>query len=330
MTRPTTVAVLGFWHVHASDYAREVREHPDTELVAAWDPEAARGAAGAAELGVEFVPDLAELLARPELDAVTVTTATNEHRDVILAALRAGKHVFTEKLLAPTVEECEELLAAAREHDVALVVSLPQLATSTTRTIRRLIDDGKLGRVTYARVRMAHDGWIRGWLPEQFADKTAAIGGALADLGCHPVYVLQHLLGAQPATVSATYTSVTDHPVEDNASVTLGYPDGAIGVAEASFVTTPGAYAVEVRGTEGSLLFGFGREALIGKGGDLGAESWTEVEPADAGEPPFAEWVRHIATGTRPTDNSSNALELTRLVVAANAAAESGAAISYS
>jgi 1,5-anhydro-D-fructose reductase (1,5-anhydro-D-mannitol-forming) len=329
MTRPTTVAVLGFWHVHAPDYAREVREHPDTELVAVWDPDAERGAVGAAELGVEFTPNLAELLARADLDAVTVTTATNEHRDVILAALRAGKHVFTEKLLAPTVQECEELLAAAREHDVALVVSLPQLATSTTRTIRRLVDDGKLGRITYARVRMAHDGWIGGWLPERFSDKTAAIGGALADLGCHPVYVLQHLLGRRPATVSATYTAVTEHPVEDNACVTLGYANGAIGVAEASFVTTPGAFAVEVRGTLGSLLYGFGREALIGKGSELGADAWTEVEASEPGEPPFREWVRHIMTGSRPTDNSTNALELTRLVVAANSSAESGTAVSY-
>jgi predicted dehydrogenase len=329
MTRPTRVAVLGFWHVHASDYAREVREHPDTELVAAWDPEVPRGTEGAAELGVEFVPDPGELLARADVDAVTVTTATDQHRDVILAALRAGKHVFTEKLLARTVAECEELIDAAREQDVALVVSLPQLATSTTRTIRRLVDEGALGRLTYARVRMAHNGWIGGWLPERFADPKAAIGGALTDLGCHPVYLLQHLLGPRPASVSATYTSVTGKPVEDNATVSLGYADGAIGVAEASFVTTPGAFAVEVRGTAGSLLYGFGREALIGKGDTLGSDAWTDLDPDDAGEPPFAEWVRHLRSGSRATDNLSNAVELTRLVVAANESAASGAAISY-
>ncbi len=329
MTRPTKVAVLGFWHVHAPDYAREVRQHPDTELVAAWDPEALRGREGAAELGVEFVPELDELLTRDDVDAVTVTTATDQHRDVILAALRAGKHVFTEKLLAPTVAECEELVDAARERDMALIVSLPQLATSTTRSIRRLVDEGKLGRLTYARVRMAHNGWIGGWLPERFADPKSAIGGALTDLGCHPVYVLQHLLGPRPTSVQATYTTVTDRPVEDNASVTLGYADGTIGVAEASFVTIPGAYAVEVRGTEGSLLYGFGCEALIGTGDALGSDAWTEVEPADPGEPPFMEWVRHIRSGSRPTDNLRNAVELTRLVVAANQAAATGTTVDY-
>ncbi len=143
------------------------------------------------------------------------------------------------------------------------------------------------------------------------------------------MYVLQHILGPRPASVQATYTSVTGRPVEDNASVTLGYADGAIGVAEASFVTTPGSYAVEVRGTEGSLLFGFGSETLIGKGDTLGSDAWSEVEPAGAGEPPFAEWVRHIRSGSRPTDNLRNAVELTRLVVAANEAAASGTAVDY-
>jgi 1,5-anhydro-D-fructose reductase (1,5-anhydro-D-mannitol-forming) len=84
-----------------------------------------------------------------------------------------------------------------------------------------------------------------------------------------------------------------------------------------------------VRGTEGSLLYGFGREALIGKGDALGSDAWTELEPVDAGEPPFAEWVRHIRSGSRPTDNSRSAVELTRLVVAANEAAASGATVKY-
>jgi len=92
-------------------------------------------------------------------------------------------------------------------------------------------------------------------------------------------------------------------------------------------VTTPGAFAVEVRGTEGSLLYGFGREALLGKGDTLGPDAWTEIDPDQPGEPPFAEWVRHIRSGSRPTDNLRNAVELTRLVVAANESAAAGSAV---
>ncbi len=317
---PRGVAVLGFWHVHADDYARLAAEHPGTRVVAAWDPDAERGREGASRLGVEFVADLGELLARPAVEGVTVTTATDEHPTVIRAALEAGKHVFTEKLLAGATAEAEALVTLAASVERSLVVSLPRLAEPLAVTVRRLVRAGALGELTYARVRMAHDGWIAGWLPERFGDPSAALGGALADLGCHPVYLVQDLLGARPDVVRAAYTRVTDHAVEDNAVVTMAYPGGAIGVAEASFVTTPGAFALEVRGTAGSLLYGFGREALLGKGGALGAD-WTEVplDPAEAS--PFDTWVAAMPTGAPTPANSAAAIELTRLVERAASAA---------
>jgi 1,5-anhydro-D-fructose reductase (1,5-anhydro-D-mannitol-forming) len=326
MTAPLRVAVLGFWHVHADDYARAVREHPDTELVAAWDPDRGRGREGAERLGIEFVAELGDLLARPDVDAVTVTTATNEHPAVIGAALAAGKHVFTEKLLAATVADAEELVELARGDGLALVVSLPQLAAAHTLAARRLIDEGALGDLTFVRFRMAHDGWLAGWLPERFADPDAAIGGALADLGCHPVYLVQHFLGARPETVAATYGSSTGRAVEDNAVVSMRYPHGAIGVAEASFVTVPGAFAFELRGTEGSLLYGYGREVLVGKGALLGDE-WRELDVGEKGEAPFDQWVRAIREDGDTSANTAAAIELTRLVVAANRSAASGRAV---
>ena len=112
VSNPIRVAVLGFWHVHADEYAARVREHPDAELVAVWDDDFARGQAAADAAGVPFVHDLDALLARDDLDAVTVTTATTEHHAIMLRVIQAGKHIFTEKLLAPTVAEAEEVIAA--------------------------------------------------------------------------------------------------------------------------------------------------------------------------------------------------------------------------
>lgn len=321
---PLGIGVAGFWHVHADDYARQATEHPSTRVVAAWDDDEQRGRDGAARLGVPLAADLDELLARPDVDAITVTTATSAHTEVIGRALAAGVAVFTEKLLAPTVAECEALIAASREHGAPLVVSLPRLAEPLVQTATALVDAGALGEVTYARVRMAHDGWIGGWLPERFADPVAAIGGAFADLGCHPAYLVQRILGSRPSEVSAAYGHVTGRAVEDNAVVTCRYPNGAIGIAEASFVTTPGAFALEIRGTEASLLHGFGRDGLIAKGGRFG-EQWTEVPLAEAGTSPFDLWVSAIREGADTSTNLEAALDLTRLVVAANTAAGNAA-----
>src|SRR5690348_5705393 len=90
------VAVLSFWHVHGKDYARDAENHPEVELVAIWDDVPERGQAEAEQRGVRFYSDLNELLAQPDIDGVIVTTPTNIHRDVMVAAARAGKHIFTE------------------------------------------------------------------------------------------------------------------------------------------------------------------------------------------------------------------------------------------
>lgn len=323
MTHPLAVAAIGFWHVHAGDYAKNVQEHPDTTLVAVWDDDEQRGRAAAAAFGVEFVADLDELLARPELDAVTVTTSTDQHRDVIGRAIAAGKHVFTEKILCPTVAESEELIELARRSGVALVVSLPRLSDDYTGAIERILDEGTLGELTYSRVRLAHNGWVAGWLPERFADPEAAIGGALTDLGCHPAYLTRLFHRADPLTISAAYGSVTHRAVEDNAVVTASFPGGRLGVFEASVVTTPGAFTVELRGTEATLLFGFGGERLLAKGGGFG-EEWRELPLPERRPGPFAQWVQHIHDGTVADDNLRHAVELTRMVVAANESAATG------
>lgn len=323
------IGVVGYWHVHANDYAREALDHPRTRLVTGYDPDPALAREGTRARGIEPAADLDALLVNPEVDAVTVTTATSDHTEVIRRAIKAGKHVFTEKLLAPTVAECEALIQEAEAAGVQLVVSLPRLTESPIRAVRGLIDSGDLGTLTYARVRMAHDGWLAGWLPERFADPVTAIGGAFADLGCHPAYLIQHILGSTPVTVTATYGSVSAHAVEDNAVVVAGYADGAVGVAEASFVTTPGAFAFEVRGTRASLLFGFGQEKLTAKGGRFGEQSWSEVELPDAGPHPFRLWIDAIEGRADASANRAAATELTRFVVAANESARAGQTIPY-
>lgn len=329
MQRPLAVAVLGFWHVHAGDYARAAVEHPDTRLAAVWDSDAERGREGADEFGVEFVADLDELLARDDIDAVTVTTSTDMHHEIMTKAIAAGKHVFTEKLLAPTVDQAEAILGVAQARGMIVEVSLPRLYEASTVTSLRLLREGKLGRLTYARVRIAHDGSLADWLPERFYDADEAIGGALADLGCHAVYLVQQFLGAEPETVSATYTSVTGRPVEDNSVVTVAYRRGAIGVAEASFVTVPGAFAFELRGTEGSLLYGFGGERMLAKGTHFDPESWTELETGDDEPGAFDRWVNAVKNREPDIENQRAAVDLTRLVIAANRSAATHSTITY-
>ena len=138
MTHPLRIAVLSAWHVHAEEYGRAAIDHPDTELVAVWDDDAERGRELAGRLGVPFETDLEALLAREDLDGVTCTTATTDHDEILGRVISAGKHVFTEKLLSPTLEGCDDLTSAAEAAGVQITVSLPRLAHGYALALREI------------------------------------------------------------------------------------------------------------------------------------------------------------------------------------------------
>jgi predicted dehydrogenase len=189
-----------------------------------------------------------------------------------------------------------------------------------------VLAQGRLGQVTLVRTRLSHDGAVgEKWLPDQFFDPEEAGGGALIDLGCHPMYLTRIFLGAMPDTVAATFGRVTGRAVEDNAVALLGYANGSLGVVEAGFVNRHSPFTIEVHGTEGSLLYGTPEaKLLIGSGPRRAENAWTEL-PIPANAPPtFDQWVAHIESGTTATDNIALAVELTTLMDAANRSAATG------
>ena len=320
------VAVLSFWHVHARDYASEAERYPEAEISAVWDEDEERGRTEASQRGVPFHEDLGELLSREDIDGVVVTTPTVHHRGVLPAAASAGKHVFAEKVIAPTLHEAREVVAKVEEAGVTFVVSLPKLYAGYTRAIREALAGGEIGTPTYLRVRVSHGGALpsaanpRGWLPERFFDSRESAGGVTIDFGAHPLYLATHLLGT-PDEVSAVYGRFTGRPAEDHSVVTMLYPNGALGVAEASFLGASAPFSVEVHGTEGSLFYdpsGGLRTRL------QGAERWSAVRvPAD-GRSPFERWVALASAGRKDPENVRAALELSTLAEAANLSAREG------
>jgi predicted dehydrogenase len=113
---------------------------------------------------------------------------------------------------------------------------------------------------------------------------------------------------------------VAGRGLEDNAVVTVGYPDQKIGVIEAGFAS-PNPFTIEIFGTEGSLTYTDEGNVLRVAG--------KQLPVPDHGQDAFGQWVDHITNGTRADDNLARAVELTRMVVAANEAAAAGRAISY-
>jgi len=317
------IAMLSFWHVHADGYAREAERHPRTRITACWDEEPERGRAKAEKLGVAFHESLDEVLARDDVDAVIVDAPTNRHLEVIGAAARAGKHIFSEKVLALTTEECDRILTDVERAGVVLMLSLPRLYHGYTRAIRSVLDEGRLGDVTLVRTRLSHGGALGdAWLPAHFFDPEQCGGGAMVDLGCHPMYLARLFLGGMPESLTASYGYVTGRAVDDNAVVVLRYPHGAVGVVEAGFVNQHSPFSIEIHGTQGSLLYGTPDDALLVRAPayDEG-RSWVRLDLPEPLPSAFEQWVDHIENGTKATENIELGLDLTRLMEAANRSA---------
>jgi len=319
-------AILSFWHVHAQDYAREAEAHPGTEITAVWDEDPERGSKEAGRRGIPFEEDLDELLAQGDLDGVVVTTPTTAHREVLLKAAQAGKHIFTEKVLTPSLREAEEIVSEVERASVTLVVSLPRLYAGYTEAIKEALSKGTIGEVTYLRVRVAHNGALptdenpRGWLPDRFFDPKESAGGVAIDFGAHSLYLVSHLLGMPEQLVSA-YGRFTESPVEDNSVVVFRYPKGVLGLAEATFVGASMPFILEAHGTDGSLLYDPDTGLRLRR---AVAERWEGVETPPDGRSPLERWV-DLASRAKPySENVQAALELNALAEAANLSAQKG------
>ncbi|MFJ2042886.1 Gfo/Idh/MocA family protein [Paenibacillus taichungensis] len=324
------IGKISLWHVHAWDYIKQAQEHEDTVMAAVWDEDAERGQEAAERLNVPFYASLEDMLAQDNIDAVIVDAPTRLHEDVITAAAKAGKHIFTEKVIASTIKEVNTIISDVQDNGVKMTVSLPRLNDGYTLTIQDVLNQGLLGKVTYVRVRLSHNGAIGNWLPEHFYHLEDCQGGALIDLGCHPMYLTNLFLGQEVTGVNANFGYVTGKEVEDNAVATLFTDSGAIGLVEAGFVNSHSPFAIEVHGTEGTLLYGTPEDKLLIRtnvGSDQQKE-WTEIPLLDRRESAFSQWVSHIQNDTIATENLQTATQLTRLMEAANLSAKEGRKIS--
>ncbi|WAH35167.1 Gfo/Idh/MocA family protein [Alicyclobacillus dauci] len=324
-------ALLSRWHVHANDYARQAKEHPHVEIVRVWDDDETRGRKWADELGVPFESSLATLLQDDTIDAVIVDTPTQLHKDVIIAAAKHGKHIFSEKVLAFTVADCEEIFSTVDENRVKLMLSLPRLTDPYYLYAQKAVDDQLLGKVNTIRCRLSHNGAVstkenpNGWLPATFFDPVSCGGGALIDLGAHPIYLINRLAG-QPKVVNATLSGILDLPVDDNSVVTVQYESGVIGIMEAGFSSGSSPFLLELYGTKGTLLIE--DEQIRIRSEATGPTEW--VIPNDVPDriaSPFAQWVKWIEEGEEPTITRQDILHLTLINEAARTSSETEQAV---
>ena len=250
------VALWGVWHVHAIDYFHHAVKLG--EVVGVYDANEQWCKAFCEKNDAKAFASAEELLAS-DAEGVSVCTATDEHVEVMERIANAGKHIFTEKVLALSDEGCEQIAAAVERNGVHFVISLPQKYIATRIAVQQVAASGELGKLNYLRFRNCHSGSVDNWLPAHFYNAKECGGGAMIDLGAHGMYLTDWICG-QPATYASTFTVSCDSEamgekntdgVEDNAITVMGYTDGCIAVNETGFVSKGYPVSLEVGGDRG-------------------------------------------------------------------------------
>lgn len=289
------VAFIGTWHVHFNQYAGEISRDERCRVTALWDPDETAGKAAAEKYGCEFAPDYDALLKRDDVDAVMVCTSTDLHKEIIIKAAKAKKHIFTEKVLCFNKADAEEVKKAVKENGVKFCISYPWKCRGDFKWIKEAVDSGLIGTPSYCRMRNAHNGASAGWLPETFYDKKTCGGGAMMDLGAHGMYLLQWLMGT-PVKASSAFTNVIVNSVEDNAVTVFTYENGAIGINETAFVAQNDPFSFEIVGPKGTITAGgFLDKACYNTGNGWVFPALPKADPA-----PTEAWINSIINNTEP------------------------------
>jgi len=177
------------------------------EVVAIADVDAAKVRQIAAEYGVRHaLTEFRDLLAMDEIEAVDVCLHNNLHAPVAIAALEAGKHVYCEKPIAGSYLDGKRMVEAARRTGRMLSVQLSTIFAVETKVAQRLIQEGRLGDIYYARshgFRRRLRAYVDGLGTIPFVQRKTAGGGALFDMGVYHIAQILHLLG-NPAMETAT------------------------------------------------------------------------------------------------------------------------------
>jgi predicted dehydrogenase len=314
------------------------------------DRSKASALASAYSVVAETTTDLSEALERPDVRAVDNCLTNALHYEPLLRAVKAGKHAFTDKPLATTTEEGEDLLAAATRAGVAHGIVQNMRFQPGPVAARRLLGEGRLGDVYHARGVFGY--FVPRTTPNRpswFYRRVEAGGGIVHDMMAHFFDLWESLLGPVEAVHCFQRTCIPEREdedrrtftvdVEDAAAVSLRFRSGALAQCFISWVRRPyqPVPQFEIDGSLGSAVFDLqslrlrsGDEVLFRydptrrQQPDLSEWEPVPTEPADPFVMQLRDFIEAMADGRLPVPNWRHAVRTMRLIDAAYHSVETG------
>lgn len=257
-TRAFTVALVGCGRISRS-HVEAIHNVEGLSLAAVCDVDVARAQAIADQEGVPAFRTLDALLRDSVSDVVAICTPSGLHASQGAAAARAGRHVITEKPMAISLGQADELVRSCDEAGVLLFVVKQNRLNAPIQLLRRAIDKDRFGRIYMANVTVR---WQR---PQEYYDAEPwrgtweFDGGAIMNQASHYVDLLQWLVGPVESVIAATATQARRIEAEDSGAAILKFRSGALGVIEVNVLTYP-------KNLEGSITI-LGQRGTVKVGG---------------------------------------------------------------
>lgn len=254
------LGVVSFAHAHVNMYCRAIADFDDAAVVAAWDDDAARGQRQAAEFGLDWQPELDQLLARADIDAVFVTSPTDQHAKHVIAAAEAGKHVLLQKPMALSLADCDAIIDIVQRTGVKFSLCYQMRADPINQKMKALIDDGAVGKIAAIRRRHAIPALLNPeWAaPGNWHIDPAQNMGMFMDDASHAADWFYWMLG-KPVSVMAEIDNVlTDVAPDDNGVAIYRFGNGEMGLLFNSSTQLAAEATTEIYGDAGTIQQHYG------------------------------------------------------------------------
>ena len=289
-------------------------------VTAACDVSAENAQKRADEMGgtAAIYADWKAMLADNVVDAVDIALPHRLHRDAIVQAAEAGKHVMTEKPLCTTLDEARDIEAAVTQNGVILMCAHNQMFEPAPRQARQWIRDDKIGRVFSLRTV---DCFLIGTRNDKAAwawrGSTESSGGGCAlDTGYHPTYLLISLANSEPVEVVSMNDNYNQPSLdaEDTAQTMVRFANGAVGTLQTSwgYPWPNGHWQIHAIGEKGQIY---------GRGNDLyfhphnGVAEKADLPPANGFVAEIEHYVECIETGKPPEQSLKEGITVLKVIL---------------
>ena len=317
--------IIGIGHIADTQMAPAITTDANSALVSVVSRDQERADAFARKHGaVHATTSYDEMLARPDVDVVLITTPNSLHAEQVIAAAQAGKHVYCDKPLATTVADAERAVAACSEAGVRLGIGFHNRAMPCFLEAKRVLESGSIGEPIAVHVEVSAGAReLRSWR----ADPALAGHGTMANVGVHLYDVLRFIMGAEITTVSA-FLDVPAGQMERMSVATLVFDNGVVAQINANEKTPYPRNDFVIHGSKGRIAgVGLTRTSAGGELQVLTAdgETRTPFPPAsEAHRDALSGYCRALVDGRNPSPSGQDGLQIVRVVDAMARSARDG------